>query len=302
MKNKFIILSLSLAIIVLIAGGCSEKKSSDKNIEGFTSDLKIKSGTRLDIRQTIFGLGAKIAEINDTEQGKTGVEITQWDYDGEIALKWQRKMKVETEESIQARKDFEKNQVPTPIGEEEPKGPDPKFDEIDVEGKVTANNSGDINSIFIPAYWSEGEKSLENNGIIWLSKKNYQELVDTRKTHLRLGLFDDAIAIAGGSLDKANEALKKLGADAEKIKDDPYLLEADGDFSEFSLKVNGETEKVQVIKARNWFGEYIILNNPDNPIILKATLNPLSYGALDILSPLGILKSLLGYEVTSIEF
>lgn len=301
MKNKILLFSLVLIVLLFGAWSCTGKKSSSDSSEQNALDLKIKAGSKIDIRQTVFGLGAKIAEVKDVDQGKTKVEISKWNFDQEIALNWERKLKVETEESVKKREEFEQSQEPTPIGEDEPEGPDPVYEDITTTGSVTANNDGEINSIFIPAYWPEGEKSLDNNGIIWLSKNNYQELVDTRETHLRLGLFDDVIAIAGGSLDKANEALQKLGADAEKVKEDPYLLEAEGDFSEFSLKVNGETNKVQVIKARNWFGEYIILNNPYNPMILKATLNPLSYGAFDILSPTGILKSLLGYEVTAIE-
>lgn len=78
-------------------------------------------------------------------------------------------------------------------------------------------------------------------------------------------------------------------------------LEADQQLANFQLSVNGRKAVVPAIRASNWFIELYILNNPENPLILKATLNPLSDGPLDLFTPLGMVKALLGFQVTALD-
>ena len=65
--------------------------------------------------------------------------------------------------------------------------------------------------------------------------------------------------------------------------------------------IDGAAVEVRTIEAHNWFGRYTILDDPENPLVLKVTFNPLSSGALDVFSPTGLLKTVMGYQVVEIS-
>ncbi len=94
--------------------------------------------------------------------------------------------------------------------------------------------------------------------------------------------------------------MRQQASDEEAFKDLTELY-ADEELIEWRLKVNGEEKKVSAIRARNWFGEVIVLNNRQNPMILKVTLNPLAAG-MDAASGNGesVMSRLFGYEVDNI--
>lgn len=78
-------------------------------------------------------------------------------------------------------------------------------------------------------------------------------------------------------------------------------LAADAEPGSLRVNVNGQDATLETVRARNWFVDLQILNHPDNPLILKATFNPLSDGPLGVFSPLGAFKALLGFQVTEIQ-
>jgi hypothetical protein len=43
-----------------------------------------------------------------------------------------------------------------------------------------------------------------------------------------------------------------------------------------------------------------VLNNPQNPLIVKMTLNPASASAVNLTQGLSALKNVFGYEVTNL--
>jgi len=99
------------------------------------------------------------------------------------------------------------------------------------------------------------------------------------------------------SVQNAINTLQQKATDASKSQD-IYKLTAVNDYQTYSLTVDGAEKTVQTIEASNWFGSYVILANENNPLIIKATLNPFALGSLDLSSPL---SSFLGYEVTEIK-
>ena len=78
-------------------------------------------------------------------------------------------------------------------------------------------------------------------------------------------------------------------------------MEVDSDQEELSLIVNGKETKVSVIRAHNWYGEMVVLNNPQNPLILRMSFNPLTTAAAEIMGKEKGLKTLFGYEIKSLN-
>ena len=68
-----------------------------------------------------------------------------------------------------------------------------------------------------------------------------------------------------------------------------------------SVALDPKIENVGVLSARSWFADYVILKNPENPLVLKVSVNPLAAEALNVFAPLKIDTREIGYEITSIS-
>jgi hypothetical protein len=185
--------------------------------------------------------------------------------------------------------------------------PDPK----DPKDSGTRQTTGQIlggkllsaHKLYLPGYWTEGEKSALDTSIIWLSQDVYDDLSKNHVSTLDLGVIDETIA---GSLAAAKDlqaALAKLtsAAEAVGVRKDVYLMEADMEPSTYTLKINGTDVKVQVITARSWFGEITVLDNKQNPLVLKVTLNPIALAALNSMAGSEFFRNGLGYEITELK-
>lgn len=146
------------------------------------------------------------------------------------------------------------------------------------------------------------ELMVERSGI-WLSEDAFQELSRTRHAVLNFGVFDEALQKATKGISDVKEAISALQQKADKEGEtrDLTMLEADESTSDYKIRVNGVEKTVSVIKARNWFGEIIVLNNAQNPLILKASLNPVTSGAADAASGTdAFFDKFFGFEITDI--
>ncbi len=297
MKNKYF---LVLFITLLLAGfGCSPATpASDTAAKDAAEAVDFQSGSTVTIKQTVFGLGGIFAEtVSGDGLAEYQLNIDSFVPENFVSFSWSSTAEEETVTSIAARDAFEA--ASHPIGDTT-KVPTPVYETVTKSGNYSTTALDNGTKILLPAYWSEGDQSFEDNSIIWLSKEQYESLVSTKTATLSLGLFDEKIAPLVGMSDSVQNALNTLqqkAADASKSQD-IYKLTADNDWQNYSLIVDGTEKTVQTIQANNWFGSYVILANPENPLVLKATLNPFALGSFDISSPL---SSFLGYEVTEIK-
>jgi hypothetical protein len=172
------------------------------------------------------------------------------------------------------------------------------------EGKLTLPNISQVRRMTLPAFWPEGDLYLANTSGIWLSDLAFEELRQYRKTQWEAGLLQNPILGPTQSSAFLEQRLRELG---EIIARDPMKLEAAYQISakrrpgKFLLKVNGKQQEVQVVEAENWLIRYKVLDNPQNPLILEATLAPnLSPGEI-LFSPLALIKALADYQVLEIE-
>jgi len=262
-------------------------------------------GSQVEIRQTFLGLGATLDKLLDGDD-KTGVRIVTLERFAPMVyanLSWKLSQKVETEESRLAREAYEKKKATSPIGSDKVGPPDTVMEMQTVIGGLENIDLKNAHQLYPPAYWPSSKQDAKSTSAIWLSEDVFNELTKTRQATLSFGLTDENLYGALKTARDFADAVKELGnqATAAQKETELDLAKADEDYGEQTLKINGQDVKVQVFKARNWYGEITVLNNPQNPLILKMTFNPLAAGAASLFKGQALLPSLLGYEVTELN-
>lgn len=269
--------------------------------------IQFLPGDTFEVRQTVFGFGAFLPDLLGSKDGVRMVTVTRFAPMNFANFSWNVTSEKETDASKKAREAYERDlkENPRGIGEGVTAPPVPQMERVTVSGTVMNVSLKTPHSAYLPAYWSEGTNDLMNEKSgIWLSEDAFRELVRTRFTILNLGVFDAEANQAAKNVSELKTALDKLRKQANedgKFKD-LTLLEAEPDFIDYPIKVNGRTVTVSAIKAKNWFGEVIVLNNIQNPMILKVTMYPLSATASDALGGnIALIDKLYGYEISNIE-
>ncbi|MFA4954753.1 MAG: hypothetical protein WC641_05565 [Patescibacteria group bacterium] len=163
-----------------------------------------------------------------------------------------------------------------------------------ITGSMIGSELGTARDIFPPAYWIEGEQNALGTGLIWTSSQVYENLSRSRLSTFDFGLFNSMIKQKFALSKAFTSGLKGLSsAAAADPRVDVFLAKADKDDIELPLKVNGLDTKVKAIKARSWFGEFAVLKNPQNPLVLYMHLNDFPQA--------GALNGLMNYDVTEIK-
>ncbi len=312
-RYKFFLLPIFFSLL-LMGAGCEKlsflnSTSSSSALLGVSLEQAAQktnffSGDTFEIRQTVFGLGAFLPDITKSASGVRFLKIEKFEPKKQADVSWSLAAEHETAASQKAREAYMKDlqDHPRAIGEKIPSPPTVQQEKVTTSGSLNQINLGTIHSLFPPAYWGKGVMDLHGDqGALWLSADAFQELVKTRKTVLSFGVLDLSAAKFMTDVGQLKALMAKIRhqTEQEEGKHDPLLLQAEDNFISWPLKINGAEIKVSAIRARNWFGEIVVLNNPDNPLILKLTLNPLVLGT-DI-TQVGLLKDLFGYEVTNLN-
>lgn len=267
--------------------------------------IVFSAGDSFEVRQTFFGFGSFLPDITGSTKGVRYVTVTRFAPKETAAVKWMTVEEHESDESKKARVAYDEtvSKRTYAIGEKMPVPPEPQIEKQTTEGSVTDINLANAHALFPPVYWSPGDVIVKNEkSAIWLSDDTFQELVQTRQTVLNFGVLDETankISKNIGQLRAAYDRLRKQ-ANAEGKDKDLTLLKADADFVNWTLKVNGAETTVSAIRAKNWFGEITVLNNRQNPLVLKLTLNPLLAGA-SIFNKQEGWSHIFGFEATNIK-
>lgn len=184
--------------------------------------------------------------------------------------------------------------------------PDPKNPK-DTGERVSKGvlNGADLltaHKLYLPGYWSERELSAFGTSVIWVSKAVFDDLARTKKSTLNFGILDEALYGSLKAADDLKSALSKLKGQTDTLgkKQDLNVIEMDQATSTRTLTVNGKEILVQVLTARNWFGEVTVLDNAANPLVLKVALNPVMLAAADAVGG-NFLRYGLGFEITELK-
>lgn len=247
------------------------------------------------MRQTFLGFGAKLADVlsGGSKEGVRTVVIERFAPMNSTDVSWQISTKVEAASSIKARDQARAAKKPEP---------EPVMVDQTTEGNLEGINLKDAYSLYLPAYWPAKEHAPSfGTSAIWLSDQAFQSLSRNRVASLNFGILDPSL-MSSVQTKEIKDALSKLKVQVTQLQHvDVVELKGDKDLISWPLKVNGKDIEVEAIKAHSWFGEIVVLNNPQNPLILKATLNPLAAGTGGIVSGLSLLQSFVGYEVTALD-
>lgn len=256
--------------------------------------IRFRSGSSFEIHQSALKIQNQYAQ-GDPRLSQRVVTLNAFTPGTEAKLQWTLQQKVETDEYKQALADFRKGATTT-----ESK---PTYGLLVTAGSLTALNLWQTHKLMLPLVWPEGEgRALSASGV-WVSKSVFEELSRTRVSTVYLNFFEPVAALTADNAD-LQKALDLLRGQVDRIaaRVDVDLMKAEGDLAEQKLLVNGQEVSVQVIRARNWFGEMTVLNNPDNPLILSFTLNPpLTGEAAEASAGMTLLKGMLSFTVTRID-
>lgn len=209
----------------------------------FTDQLTFAAGDSFEVRPTLFGVGSSLADITSSTRNITYVTIIRFEAQKEVDLKWHKTEVKKIEEG-----------------------------EVLITGSLKNIDLEKTHTLFFPAGWSEGSREVakERSGV-WISDEAYQLLIKTGQAKMTLELektwMETAFKMAG-------DAQRFVATQRGTAADDPELLKREEEKIKFSVSVNGEAGEVFAIKAKNEYGEFIILDNPQNPLILKFTPNP----------------------------
>jgi hypothetical protein len=267
--------------------------------------IQFMAGDTFEVRQTVLGFGAFLPDLLNSLDGVRTVTVTRFAPMHGAAIEWALSTTQETPTSkkMRAEYDAELRNNPRGIGEDMPALPTVATEKITTTGTVMGINLRTPHTALLPAYWPAGPYDVvgERTGI-WLSDDAFLELVKTRFTILNLGLFDEALNRAAQNVGELKDAIATLRRQAatEGARKDLTELESEDEFIDYALDINGERRMVSAIRAHNWFGEVIILNNRQNPMILKVSINPLIVGA-EAVSGGAAVDKLFGYEVRNIR-
>jgi hypothetical protein len=222
----------------------------------------------------------------------------------EVRLSWQATTEQETETSVKARADYERQIAVRKKGEIYPPPPPITTEVVTARGSVEGVDLQQSNVLALPAYWLPGPTHLlQQRSAIWLSQNAYREFEQASSTDV---YFDVTSQTAGELLTSSKtwvEAVKRLRAQEITVSHsrEPARLHVQGGLLDWPLTINGRERFVRVWKAKNDFGELVILANRQNPLILKATVNPVFPGLSQVASGEVDWDRLFGYEIKRVR-
>jgi hypothetical protein len=238
--------------------------------------IKFKEGSSFEIHQRAVLINEAVAE-NDATGSKRVVTVNVFSSKKDAALRWDLRIEATSPSSTQ----------PT---------------EQSAAGSLKAIELNQTHDVMLPVSWPEGEGSAFLKGGVWASDNCFQELSRTRVSTMYLHVLDPISGLVKNPTVRASMNDLTLRSGEASARTDLDLMRAQGDLAEYPIQVNGKQIKVQVIKARNWYGEITVLNNPENPLILAFTFDPPTSGsAVEGSKAMDQLKSLLSYEITRID-
>jgi hypothetical protein len=292
-------LFLLLTSAMTLGAGCRAPSVADFNLfpkDLAATELDLGAGATLQLQEsslTPLNLGNK-APVR-------AVEIDAWQAGDQVALTWSEYFERETTASIEARAAAERA---TGVGEEA-HIPEPVYETIARDGSLQTDALDNGQRILLPVAWPESAHDLsgKDNTLIWLSRAQYDELVNTRHTHLEIGSLDARLQDAEQAVEVLKNVIDKIRGvepNIEVTEQDVTEITADIEWGKYTVMYQGEKVRVQTLQAENKFASYTVLANPDNPLILEVELKAWAYGT----EALGVISDDLeisGYSIIQID-
>ncbi len=295
---------ITLGLFLLAGTGCVSQTSIDEKIARISAEqLGLSQGAIIELDQTIFGIAVDQLEWIVTGVQTRTVSIERWVQGQSVALRWFTVKRKESQTSIDTQAVYDAQYGTLAIGEKAPPRPKKEYEEVTTAGSISSERLDDATELLVPYFWQEGEEQRTDTSLIWITPSQYDELVNTRSTDLNLGLFDDDLSSTLAIRDQITGLLNWIKQKTVETASQKDLLRVQSrkSWGNYSLMVDGVATTVRTIEAGNTFGHYTILANRDNPVILKLSLNPISFGSINPFSMNALTQGFVGYRITSID-
>ncbi len=283
----------------LITKTSSDPASSDMLAE----QILFAHGDTLEIGQTFFGLGGLPSALWKGQLGERSVTIEAFQPSVQASVSWNAQTEQETEPSAKARIEYERLITNRTRGDVYPPPPLVQMETVTAHGSVSDIDLVGTQTLALPAYWTAGSRSLGGaRSGIWLSERAYREIVNGSSTHVYFDLTTQAAADLLNSSKEWADAVRRLRSEEAKAAEthDPSELVREAATIDWPIIINGHSQTIKAWKAKNAFGELVILANPQNPLVLKASVNPVFPGITSAVQGSIDWNKLFGYEVRRI--
>jgi hypothetical protein len=300
MRGKTIAASAAvLAIALVLGGGCFGKKNANpgsaeppSSAETAASPVILRGGSSFLIQQEAIAFEGKF-DLVEPKQNKRRVTLASFQPGVSTNIDWEWNQLVLTDEAKSALKAYED-------GGKQGDAPKPSYGQI--QGGGTLSDIGlKSHDLSLPAEWDVGDR-VDRAGTLFVSGDVYQELSRTGYSTVFIDVANAARMAVGG--DEAQNAFLKEIADRAKSLDgktEVDLMKAEPGRVDYPVKINGMDSTVKAIKAKNWYGEILVLDDPQNPLVLRFDFNPDLEGIKASEHDVKVLKGLLSYSVTEIN-
>ena len=184
------------------------------------------------------------------------------------------------------------------------KSNDPKPDIAKATGTISEIDLWHPHALLTPAMWRPGDRKVTwlRSGL-WLADDAFFELARTKRTGIDLNFVSPEIEALMSSSPQAQQAYKELETRAleESKTIDPNMIRQDAESATRRITINGSEVEVPVIRARNWFGVFEVMDDRQNPLILSLVLDPDPSSKIDKTSAqFQTLQRLVSYQITNI--
>jgi hypothetical protein len=299
-RKTIVIFAALLAIALVLVGGYFGRKKPSTAVEAqtasadesATSTLVLRQGSSFLLQQEALAFEGKF-DLVEPKQNKRRVTLASFQPGVSANIEWELTQLVLTDEAKAELKAYED-------GGKQGEAPKPSYGQIQGGGTL-AEIGLKSHDLSLPAEWDMGNH-VDRSGTFFISGDVYQELARTGYSTVYIGVFDAARMAVG--MDANQNALIEAISDRVKSLDrkmDVNLMKAEKGVADYPVKINGKDSIVKAIKARNWYGEILVLDDPLNPLVLQFTFDPDLEGIKASERDVKVLKGLLSYNVTEIN-
>ncbi len=124
-----------------------------------------------------------------------------------------------------------------------------------------------------PALWNEGDRNAGGLSAIWLPSEVFENLSKAQASTFISGVANaqaiDLMGLPKTVVDTLKTVRNTLKTETAK-KDIDYATSA-VDLGRMDVNANGSRVTVEVLNVSSWYGKFAVLNNAQNPIVLKFT-------------------------------
>ncbi|MCC7357414.1 hypothetical protein IT408_02810 [Candidatus Uhrbacteria bacterium] len=150
---------------------------------------------------------------------------------------------------------------------------DNKTENRQLVGSISGIGLKDGRELALPALWTEGIRNAGGYSAIWLPAEVFENFSKAQSSTFVPGLVSAQLVDLFDPPKTIKDQIIKLRAALEaeiKNKDIEYAT-SEIEHGRKDVNVNGSRVTVEVLNISSWYGKFSVLNNEQNPIVLKFT-------------------------------